>query len=127
VWLRLVQGRPVSQVTVELLAWVHERLAQEGKTAWLLVWDKASWPISREVKTGIRPHNRKAQVPGGVRIIVAHLPVKSPWLNPIEPHWVHGKRAIVESQRKLTAQELMERVCAYYACEQFDHLSQKVA
>jgi hypothetical protein len=127
VWLRFGQGRPVSHVTVELLAWVHERLAQEGKKAWLLVWDNASWHISREVKTWIRQHNRKAKVQGGVRIIVAHLPVKSPWLNPMEPHWVHGKRAIVESQRKWTAQELMERVCAYYECEQFDHLSQKVA
>ena len=26
----------------------------------------------------------------------AFLPSKSPWLNNIEPKWVHGKRAIVE-------------------------------
>ena len=32
----------------------------------------------------------------GVRILVCYLPVKSPWLNPIEPKWVHSKRAIVE-------------------------------
>jgi hypothetical protein len=29
---------------------------------------------------------------------VCRLPVKSPWLNPIEPRWLHGKRAIVEPQ-----------------------------
>jgi len=127
VWLRFVQGRPVSQVTVEFLTWVGERLAQEGKTAWLLVWDNASWHRSHEVKTWIQQHNRKAKEPGGVRIIVAHLPIKSPWLNPIEAHWVHGKRAIVEPQRRLTAPELMERVCAYYECERFEHLSQQVA
>jgi len=27
---------------------------------------------------------------GGVRIRVCHLPVKAPWLNPIEPKWVHA-------------------------------------
>ena len=127
VWLRFVQGRPVSHVTVAFLDWVCKRLAQAGKKAWLLVWDNASWHRAREVKTWIQQHNRKAKVQGGVRIIVAHLPVKSPWLNPIEPHWVHGKRAIVEPQRQLTARELIERVCTYYDCEQFDHLSQKVA
>ena len=65
----------------------------------------------------IKQHNREAKAKGGVRIIVAQLPVKSPWLNPIEPRWVHGKRAIIEPERKLTAQELIERVCAYYGCK----------
>ena len=27
-----------------------------------------------------------------------------PWLNRLEPHWVHGKRAIVEPARLLTAE-----------------------
>ena len=39
----------------------------------------------------------------GCRIRVCGLPVKAPWLNPIEPKWVHGKRAIVEPDRKLSA------------------------
>lgn len=30
------------------------------------------------------------------------MPSKSPWFIPIEPKWVHGKRAIVESARTLT-------------------------
>ncbi len=30
-----------------------------------------------------------------------------------EPHWMHGKRAVVEPERKLTAKELVGRVCAY--------------
>ncbi len=127
VWLRFVQGRPVSHVTVEFLAWGCERLARAGKKAWLLVWDNASWHRSHEVKTWLQQHNGKAKAQGGVRIIVAHLPIKSPWLNPIEAHWVHGKRAIVEPQRKLTAPELRERVCAYYEGEQAEHLSQQVA
>jgi len=41
----------------------------------------------------------------------------------IEPYWVHGKRAVVEPGRKLTATELIVRVCDYYGCEQYSHLS----
>jgi hypothetical protein len=39
---RFVEGRPVSAVTTPFLAWLTERLATEGKTALLLVWDNAS-------------------------------------------------------------------------------------
>ena len=43
-----------------------------------------------------------------MRIVACSLPIKSPWLNPIEPKWVHGKRAIVEPDRLLTAQEIKD-------------------
>jgi hypothetical protein len=54
---------------------------------------------------------------------VNQLPIKSPWLNPIEPKWVHGKRSIVEPTRLLSANELADRVCAYFACSHEPHLS----
>jgi transposase len=116
-WLRFVAGRPVSQVTEDYLAWVCVRLAAEGKKALLLVWDNASWHVSGRVRAWIATHNRRVKQAGGVRIVVCGLPVKSPWLNPIEPKWAHGKRAIVEPERKLSAQEVKERVCSYYHCE----------
>ncbi len=47
-----------------------------------------------------------------MRILACYLPVKSPWLNPIEPKWVHSKRAIVEPTRLLSAQEVADRVGA---------------
>jgi transposase len=125
--LRFVQGRPVSQVTEDFLAWVCRRLAAEGKKAVLLVWDNASWHISQRVRAWIRAHNLRAKKQGGVRIVARRLPIKSPWLNPIEPKWAHGKRAIVEPDRLLTAQEVKDRVCVYYACEQSQPLEQKVA
>ena len=125
--LRFVQGRPVSQVTEDFLSWVCERLAAEGKTALLLVWDNASWHISQRVRAWIQTHNRQAKQAGGVRIVACRLPVKSPWLNPIEPKWMHGKKAIVEPDRKLTAQETQERVCEHYHCELLEPLKQKVA
>ncbi|HYN64606.1 MAG TPA: transposase, partial [Candidatus Limnocylindrales bacterium] len=99
--IRFVAGRPVSQVTEDFLAWACARLAAEGKRALLLVWDNASWHISQRVRAWIQAHNRRAKAEGGVRIIACGLPVKAPWLNRIEPKWVHGKRAILESDRKL--------------------------
>jgi transposase len=124
--LRFVQGRPVSQVTEDFLAWVCERLAAEGRKVLLLVWDNAAWHNSRRVRDWIRAHNRRAKREGGVRILVCALPTKSPWLNRIEPYWVHGKRAIVEADRKLTAAETIERVCAYFGCEPFPPLAQQL-
>jgi DDE superfamily endonuclease len=128
--LRFVDGRPVSPVTIDFLAWCSERLAAAGKTALLLIWDNASWHISKAVRSWIRAHNRRVkQGQRGVRIVLCLLPSKSPWLNPIEPKWVHGKRAVVEPDRLLTAQELADRVCAYYGCTHEPHLvqSQKAA
>ena len=112
-----VQGRPVSQVTEDYLAWVCERLQAEGKKALLLVWDNAAWHVSKRVRAWIKGHNREAKRKGGVRIVACFLPVKSPWLNPIEPKWAYGKKAIVEPDRLLTADEVRDRVRACYACD----------
>jgi len=49
-------------------------------------------------------------------------PVKSPWLNPIEPKWAHGKRRIVEPDDTLTKQELADRICATFDCPHDEHL-----
>ncbi|HEV2122694.1 MAG TPA: transposase [Chloroflexota bacterium] len=123
IWVRFVDGRPVSSSTTQFLAWVCERLAARGTTAWLLIWDNASWHVSREVRAWIADHNQRVKRDGGVRIVSCRLPVKSPWLNPIEPHWVHGKRRVVEPARLLTADELAKRVCATFGCVHEPHLS----
>src|SRR4051812_19731401 len=109
--LRFVSGRPVSQVTEDYLAWLCERLAAEGKTALLLVWDNAAWHVSKRVQAWIKAHNGQAKRERGVRIVTCFLPVKSPWLNPIEPKWAHGKKAVVEPERLLSAAEVRTRVC----------------
>ena len=124
VWVRFVDGRPVSALTTQFLAWSCDRLAADGKTALLLVWDNASWHVSRQVRSWIGQHNRQVKQQGdGVRLLVCPLPVKSPWLNPIEPHWAHGKRAVVEPARLLPAHELAARVCRYFDCPYEDHLT----
>jgi hypothetical protein len=58
-----------------------------------------------------------------VRILPCYLPSKSPWLNRIEPHWMHAKRKIVEPARLLTAQELADQVYAHFACDHESHLA----
>jgi hypothetical protein len=124
IWLRFVVGRPVSGLTTQYLAWCCARAAALGKAALLLIWDNASWHLSEAVRQWIGDHNRQVKQTGqGVRLLVCPLPVKSPWLNPIEPKWVHGKRAVVEPDRLLPISELEERVCAYYDCEQLPHLT----
>jgi hypothetical protein len=123
--LRFVDGRPVSAVSSDFLHWCSERLHAAGKTALLLIWDNASWHISKAVRSWIRAHNRRVKHgQPGVRIVLCLLPSKSPWLNAIEPKWVHGKRAVVEPDRLLTAQELADRACAYYGCAHEPHLVQ---
>jgi transposase len=124
--LRFVDGRPVSQVTEDYLAWVCQRLRAEGKKALLLVLDNASWHISQRVRAWIKAHNRQCKWQGGVRIVPCRLPSKAPWLNPIEPKWAHGKKAIVEPERLLTGREVETRVCAYYHCDQEERLLQVV-
>jgi transposase len=125
--LRFVDGRPVSGVTCAFLAWVAGQLAADGVRVLVLIWDNAPWHVSREVRDWIGTHNRAVKRAGrGCRLLVCRLPSKSPWLNPIEPKWVHGKRAVVEPARKLTGIELRRRLCDHYRCRLLQPLAQQV-
>ena len=96
----------------------------------VLIWDNASWHISRELRRWLGKHNREVKKSGcGVRIVSCLLPKRSPWLNAIEPKWVHGKRKVVEPDGLLGAYELADRVCKVFDCPHYEHLSisQKVA
>jgi transposase len=125
--LRFVDGRPISHVTTQFLEWLASRMAATGKAALLLIWDNARWHTSQEVRHWIKVHNQKVKRDGGCRLLACRLPSKSPWLNNIEPKWVHGKRKTAEPDRKLSAQETKQRLCKYYQCELLEPLAQKVA
>jgi len=123
-WLRFVADRPVSAVTVAFLSWVCAKVTVLGKTALRLVGDTASGHRSQAVRQWRRAHNRQVKREGhGSRIVSGPLPIKSPWLNPLEAHWVHGKRAVREPTRLLTAAELVERVNTHFGCPYEDSLS----
>jgi transposase len=125
--LRFVAGRPVSGITCTFLAWVAGQLAAEGVRVLALIWDNAPWHVSRAVRAWIRDHNRRAKRDGGCRLLVCRLPSRSPWLNPIEPRWAHGKRAVAEPTRKLAGDELKQRLSDHYRCPLLPPLAQQAA
>lgn len=115
VWLRFVEGNPCSALTIQYLEWLLEKTQLAGKKALVMLWDHATWHKSLAVRTWIRTHNqtvKKAQ--HGIRLLTFLLPKKSPWLNPIEPRWLHAKRKIVEPDKKLAKTELVRRVSAVF-------------
>ena len=125
-WLRFVDGRPVSGITTRFLSWCAEGLEAVGKKVLLLIWDNASWHVSKEARRWLGQHNRRVKKggEGGVRIVSCLLPKQSPWLNAIEPEWVHGKRKVVEPKGDpLGAYELADRVCRVFGYPHYEHLS----
>lgn len=117
VLLRLCEGRPVSATTGDDLGWVGREPAGEGKRVFALAWDNAARPVRKRGRPWIDRHGRRARrAQTGCRIRGCGLPVKAPWLNAIEPKWVHGKRAVIEPGRTLTADELQQRVCDCFGC-----------
>jgi DDE superfamily endonuclease len=125
--LRFVAGRPVSGITCAFLARIAEPMAADGVRVLALVWDNAPWHVSRAVRAWIRDHNRRVKRDGGCRLLVCRLPSKSPWLNPIEPKWAHGKRAVAEPDRKLAGDELKQRLSDHYRCPLLPPLAQHLA
>jgi hypothetical protein len=49
-WLWFVDGRPVSHITTRFLEWSCQKLQALGKKVLLLIWDNASWHVSKEVR-----------------------------------------------------------------------------
>jgi transposase len=95
-----------------------------GKSVLALIRDNARWHTSKAVRTWVREHNRTIKRMGkGVRIWVCFLPVKSPWLNPIEPKLTHGKRRIVEPNVTLSKHALADRIYATFDCPRLEHIS----
>ena len=115
-WIRFVDGRPVSSITTQFLGWCCEKLQAAGKKVLLLIWDNASWHISREVRRWLGSHNREVKESGrGVRIVSCLLPKQSPWLNAIEPKWVLTPSARSSSRRGCSEHTSLRTGCAEYS------------
>src|SRR5918911_5193082 len=63
-WLRFVDGRPVSAVTIAFLRWCAQQAQARDKRAVLLIWDNASWHDSQIVRAWLRQHNRQVKQTG---------------------------------------------------------------
>jgi transposase len=108
-----VDERPVSSITTRFLQWSLEKLEAAGKKVLLLIWENASWHVSKEVRQWLGKHNRGVKESGfGVRIVSCLLPKQSPWLNSIEPKWVLTQSARSSSQRDFSEHTSLLRGCA---------------
>jgi hypothetical protein len=64
---------------------------------------------------------------GGVQVVLCPLPVKSPWQNNIETRVGPAKRAILEPDRILSAQEVVSRVCEHFRTNPLPYLKSRAA
>lgn len=115
VYLGFFEGQPLSEMTWNFVQGLLARARQMEKKLVVLIWDNAGWHLSKRLKQWIHHHNQAAKVTGDVRLLTHLLPRKSPWLNPIEPCWLHARRAIWEPTRPLEVSELKDRLCSYFA------------
>ena len=91
------------------------RIAKQAKKRVLvIIWDNASWHTSARIRQWIRAYNRQAKQLGKPRLLTHLLPIISPWLNPIEPHRLHAKRATCQPDGELSAEELRRRLAAHF-------------
>lgn len=114
VYLYFSPTRPLSEETWQFVQALVQVARQEGKRVLVIIWDNAGWHLSKRLRQWRRDYNRAAKVTGDVRILTHLLPLKSPWLNPIEPRWVHAKRAICEPEGTLSVPETKRRLCVHF-------------
>ena len=111
-YLMWSEGQPNTDHTIQFLERMLAVARQQNKRFLFIIWDRASWHKSAKLKQWQRAYNRSAKQNDDVRLLTCLLPVQSPWLNPMEPFWIHAKRKIVEPDDELTPSELRRRVTA---------------
>jgi hypothetical protein len=71
-----------------------ERYAARGKRALVVLWDNAAWHLAGPLRTRVATSNRTAKRLGALRFLLASLPLKAPWLMPLEAVFGQTKRAV---------------------------------
>ncbi len=114
-YFSFAEGQPNSTKSMAFLSDLLVIAKARCKRVLVVIWDQASWHKSKMVRQWVRQHNRQAkQEERGVRLLTFLLPSKSPWLNPMEPIWLHAKRKVVEPDGDLSVKVLKERLCAHF-------------
>ena len=115
VYLHFAWGQPDSQATIDYLQRLLALARSLHKHYLVIVWDNASWHLSRKVRAWLKSYKQQAKVTRDVRLLVCYLPSKSPWLNPIEPRWAHAKRQTLQpSPLPLLPHQLRQRLFQYF-------------
>ena len=118
-YLYFADGQPNSENMWLFIIALLALARHEAKKVVVLLWDNASWHKSQRIRQWIRTYNQHAKRLGEPRLLTWLLPRQSPWLNPIEPRWVHAKRAVCEPDGELSALELKRRLTVHFAMEPF--------
>lgn len=114
VYLGFCDQHPTSEQTWDFLQGLLAYARQQGWRVVVLLWDNAGWHLSKRLRAWIRAYNQQAKRLGDVRLITYLLPRKSPWLNSIEPCWLHAKRAIWDPNTLVALDEVKGRLCSYF-------------
>lgn len=96
VHLSFSDGQPKTAPTLAFIERLLKVARGQSRQVLIVVWDNASWHVNRTIRRWIHAYNQLAKHSGDVRLLVWRLPTRAPWLNPIEPHWVHAKRALCQ-------------------------------
>ena len=108
-------GQPNSAKSIAFLSSLLTIARARSRKVLVVIWDRASWHKSNKVIKWVRQHNlRVKQGKESVRLLTCLLPSKSPWLNPMEPIWLHTKRKVVEPDGELSVNVLKDRLCAHF-------------
>lgn len=89
---------------------VIKRYEQRGVRYLIVFWDHGPWHVAKSVKRRVRAHNlevkrqRREGQDGGVHVLLFYLPIRSPWLMPLEGVFGQTKRAIGTGQRETMAE-----------------------
>lgn len=118
-YLYFCDGQPNSEQMWLFIIGLLALARQEKIRVVVMIWDRATWHKSKRLRIWMRSYNRAAKRAGQPRLLTFLLPKKSPWLNPIEPRWVHAKRNTCQPDGDLSATELKRRMAAHFGTEPF--------
>lgn len=113
-YLYFCDGQPNSEHMWLFIVGLLALARQSSIRVIVMIWDHATWHKSKRLRQWIRAYNLEAKRTGQPRLLTFLLPKKSPWLNPIEPRWIHAKRKTCEPDGDLTAHELKRRLAAHF-------------
>jgi hypothetical protein len=108
------EGQPNTDKIILMLDRLLAVARDQGKRLLLICWDRASWHKSKKLYRWLRSHNQRAKHSGDVRLLTYLLPSQSPWLNSMEPHWLHVQRKVAATDGKLPLAMLKRRLCAHF-------------
>ena len=86
--------------TWEHLQGVIQRYQARGTRYLVVFWDHAPWHVAHSIGSRVAQHNRQVKQAGGVRVLLFYLPIRSPWLMPLEPVFGQTKRAVGTKRRE---------------------------